>query len=394
MKTTRYIADSILGGITIEDELINELYETKELKRLARINHLGVVHFIYPMAKHYRLEHSLGVYELTRRTLEKIKPDNLSKTSSTYRAVLAAGLLHDLGHGPYSHLFELVSVKHHEEYSIEIIKDPSTEVYKAFEKIDKNAREEVIQILEGKHPLIWCNQLISSEVDMDRIDYLLRDSTSTGASYGQIDWNWLIKNARIHNGELVFKEKALTVIESLLLGRYHMNLAVYWNPKNVANQVLFRAWFERMAFLKKNNKLKTNYKFLDLLFDKKTMSVEDFLILDDSIWNYAVRYSTYEEDEIIKHIANMFLKQELPKIIFGEKEIEAFENSQDKNLKTQTWDIIDIKTDFSSYQKNNRFPSKIITNEGEVFVATDYSTVINNNPLNEKRLKRLGVKIY
>ncbi|NQX83330.1 MAG: HD domain-containing protein [Mycoplasmataceae bacterium] len=388
---TRYIADSILDGITINDELINALYESKELKRLARINHLGIVHFIYPMAKHYRFEHSLGVYELTRRTLKKLNPD-VSKT--TYRAVLAAGLLHDLGHGPYSHLFELISVKHHEDYSIDIIKNSKTDVYKAFEKFEPDARKQVIQILKGTHPVKWCNQLISSEVDMDRIDYLLRDSTSTGAAYGQIDWRWLIKNARIHNGELVFKEKALTVIESLILGRYHMNIAVYWNPKNVANQILYKSWFERMSFLKKQGKLKSKYRFLEKIFDREPMSVEEFLIVDDSILNSAIRYSMYEEDEIIKHIADMFLRQKMPKTIFGKEEVAFFEKSQDQKLKKQTWDVVDIATDFSSYQKNHKFPSKILTNDGKVFIATEYSSVINSNAVHKNRIKKLGVKIY
>ncbi|BDU67851.1 MAG: HD family phosphohydrolase [Candidatus Tyloplasma litorale] len=386
----KYIADSILNGITINDELILKLYEAKELRRLARVNHLGIVHFLYPMAKHYRFEHSLGVYELTRRMLEKLNP-NIDK--ATYRAVMAAGLLHDLGHGPYSHLFELISPKDHEEYSIDIILDPSTDVYKAFEEIEPSAREQVVQILKGEHPLQWCNQLISSEVDMDRLDYLLRDSTSTGAAYGQIDWRWLLKNARIHQNQLVFKEKALTVIESLLLGRYHMNIAVYWNPKTVANQMLYKGWFNRMSYLKSQNKLISTYKYLDKILDKKEMTVEEFINVDDSIVNSAVRYSMEEEDEIIKKIANKFINQIQPETIFGEKNVKTFISKQDKDLKGQTWEIIDIATDFNDYQKNHKFPSLILTNDNQVVQATKYSSVINDNPNEKRRVKRLGVKI-
>lgn len=387
---TKHIADSILDGITINDELINDLYKSRELRRLARVNHLGIVHFLYPMAKHYRFEHSLGVYELTRRTVEKLSPE-VDRT--TIRAVLAAGLLHDLGHGPYSHLFESVSAKHHEEYSIDIINDPNTDVYKAFEKHDPSSREQVVQILKGEHPLKWCNQIISSEVDMDRLDYLLRDSTSTGAAYGQIDWRWLIKNAKIHNDELVFKEKALTVVESLLLGRYHMNIAVYWNPKNVANQFLYTAWFNRMTYLYNKNKLKGKYRFLEKVFERKALTVEEFLIIDDSILNSAVRYSMYEDDKILLNIADKFLRQESPERIFGESNVNEFVNTEDKKLRGQTWDVIDIATDFNAYQKNHKFPSKILTNEGETVVATEYSTVISSNVTNKKKVKKLGVKL-
>lgn len=387
---TKYIADSILNGITIKDELILELYKSKELKRLARINHLGIVHFLYPMAKHYRFEHSLGVYELTRRTMIILQP-KVNKT--TYRAVLSAALLHDLGHGPYSHLFELVSVRTHEQYSIDIISDPNTDVYKAFELVEPKAREEALLMIQGKHPIKWCNQIISSEVDMDRLDYLLRDSTSTGASYGQIDWRWLIKNARIHNDELVFKEKGLTVIESLLLGRYHMNIAVYWNPKNVANQMLYKAWFERMIYLYEKGELTQDYRFLIKIFKKEPMTVEEFLIVDDSIFNSSVRYSMYEDDELIKYIADKFLRQEQPKTIFGEKEVEKFEKENDPALKGQTWEVVEIETGFSSYQKIHEFPAKILTNNGEVVNATEYSTVINTEGNTKYRNKKLGIII-
>jgi HD superfamily phosphohydrolase len=153
MKEIKYIADSILGGITIDDDLIYELYKTKELKRLSRVNHLGIVHFLYPMAMHFRFEHSLGVYELTRRAIHNLEKNGGEIDLLTKRTVMAAGLLHDLGHGPFSHLFEDVSPIHHEEYSTQIIADPNTEVYKAFEKIEPAAREGVIQILNGEHPI-------------------------------------------------------------------------------------------------------------------------------------------------------------------------------------------------------------------------------------------------
>ncbi len=389
MKHSKNIADSILNGITINDELILELYEAKELRRLARVNHLGIVHFIYPMAKHYRFEHSLGVYELTRRLVHQLKPD---VPKSTYRAVLAAALLHDLGHGPYSHLFEMISSLDHELYSIKIIRDENTDVYKAFEKFEPEAREQVVQILEGNHPLEWCNQIVSSEVDMDRLDYLLRDSQSTGAAYGQIDWRWLLKNARIVDNKLVFKEKALTVVESMLLGRYHMNIAVYWNPKNVANQITYKGWFKRMRHLKKEGLLKGTYRYLDKILLDEEMTVQEFVNVDDSIVNSAVLYSTEETDPIIREIAAKFLKQQQPEVIFGKIEIEKFISEQDPELKGQTWDVIDIATDFNSYQKKSAKPSLILTNEGDIVEATEYSTVINVDE-NNRRVKQIGVKV-
>lgn len=389
---TKYIADSILGGVTIDDELILDLYMTKEFKRLARVNHLGIVHFIYPMAKHYRLEHSLGVYELTRRVLDKLNPD---VPKDTYRAVLAAGLLHDLGHGPFSHLFELVSKYDHEDYSIDIINSVETEIYKVFEKHEPKAREQVIQILQGKHPLAWCNQLISSEVDMDRLDYLLRDSESTGAAYGQIDWRWLMKNARIHpkTNELVFKEKALPVIESMLLGRYHMNVSVYWNPKNVANQQLYKFWWMRMKYLYKNKLLIHNYSYLKKVLEDKKMTTTEFNNLDDTIFYSALRYSTEEKDEILTKISDMLLRHELPLRYFGDDEVNEFVKSQDEKLENQTWSVVDIPTNFKAYQKVHALPAKIWTHTDEIVSAVEYSSVINFRTDEKNRYKKLGVKI-
>lgn len=391
---TKYIADSLIGGVTIDDEFILDLYMTKEFKRLARVNHLGIVHFIYPMAKHYRLEHSLGVYELTRRVLVKLEAYKLVP-EDTYRAVLAAALLHDLGHGPFSHLFELVSGYDHEEYSVDIISSSETEVYKVFEKHSPSSREQVVQILQGKHPVPWCNQLISSEVDMDRLDYLLRDSESTGAAYGQVDWRWLMKNARIHKEtqQLVFKEKALPVIESILLGRYHMNVSVYWNPKNVANQQLYKFWWLRMKELYRTDKLVHQYAFLEKVLKDEKMTTEEFNKLDDTMFYSALRYSLEERDEHIKIIADMLLRHELPIRVFGDEKYDEFISSQDPELEDQIWSTVDIPTNFKAYQKKSASPALILKHTGEIVSAVDESSVINFGEDEENKYKKLGVKI-
>ena len=385
---TKYIGDSILGGITINDELIFALFETKEFKRLGRINHLGLVHYLYPTAQHNRLEHSLGVYELTRRILENLNPKT-SKT--TVRAVLACALLHDIGHGPYSHLFEFVSSTKHEYYSIAIIKDPNSEIYKAFEKYDPKARKQVVQILNNNHPLEWCNQMISSEIDMDRLDYLLRDSHSTGVFYGYVDWKWLLKNATLIDDRLVFKEKALAVIESMLLGRFHMNISIYWNIENVANQRLYTFWFNRMKYLHKSNKLKSDYQFLKPIFEDRIMTTDEFYNVDDSIVNSAIKYSTTEDDKIIREISTNFLRQQSPTKTFCTENVDEFISNQDPKLEKQTWEVVSVATDFGAYQKASSSPSLLLTKDGKVVEVADYSSVISN--VQKKQIRKLGVKL-
>jgi len=145
----KHITDSVHGGILIEDQFILDLIKTKEFKRLSRISHLGTTYMLYPMATHKRSEHSLGVYELARRALEKLKPEI---TQTTRRAILSAALLHDTGHGPLSHSFEKVSPVPHEEYTTRIMSGDS-EVSEVYAKYDSESQKQAIQILEGKHEL-------------------------------------------------------------------------------------------------------------------------------------------------------------------------------------------------------------------------------------------------
>jgi hypothetical protein len=181
----KQIADPVLGTITIEDPLILELLETKELNRLRNIGHLGLVHFVYPGATHNRYAHSLGVYELSRRLLQRM---NYDVPKDVEKAIMISALLHDIGHGPMSHLFEPLSVIEHEEYTIKLIKDEKSEVRKILEK-EEGLLEKVINIISKSEECKYkyAIQIVSSQIDVDRQDYLLRDSHYCGTSYGLID---------------------------------------------------------------------------------------------------------------------------------------------------------------------------------------------------------------
>jgi HD superfamily phosphohydrolase len=175
----KQIADPVLGTVKIEDELIAKLLNTKEFRRLNNVSQLGLTSFLYPSATHTRLSHSLGTYELTRRLLMRLKDvdDELSLS------LMIAALLHDLGHGPMSHLFELIHDVSHEEYTIMLIEDDESEISKILDEYPR-IKENVINIINKTHKEKFANQIISSQVDVDRLDYLLRDSYFCGTSYG------------------------------------------------------------------------------------------------------------------------------------------------------------------------------------------------------------------
>ncbi|NOQ50491.1 MAG: HD domain-containing protein [Mycoplasmataceae bacterium] len=385
------IVDSSLGMITIEDELILNLTNTKEFKRLARINHLGVANFLFPSATHTRLAHSLGVYELARRTLIELK---VKLPSSTNRAILVAALCHDLGHGPISHGFEHYLNITHEKQSELIILSKETEVGKVLSKMDKKAQIEAAQLMSGNHKLTWANQLISSEIDVDRLDYLMRDSHSTGTNYGLVEWRWLIKNIQIVDNRLTFTEKGIQAVEAIILGRYHMNQVVYHNPKAEAFNALFNWMMYRFIQLFKEGKLVHKYPIFEPIFMKKDLTVDQFHNLDDHNLHCLIfSGQNYETDPLLNKLCADFRNQKIPQIFYHENEIQKLEKKSKADEKGLTWDVIEQPFDFRYYLARGNSEALIYTREKQVLpirnVSTIFSTTMDSG---NKKIKRLGFK--
>ena len=169
---TKVLRDPVHGYIHVKYQVIWDCINAKEFQRLHRIHQLGGDFQIYHTAEHSRFSHSLGVYEITRRMCEEV--DSIAATLSEYEKiqVLCAALLHDLGHGPFSHFFETLHKKHHEQMTCDLILDPETEIHKALIKEDEALPQNVVLILTHKHPKPMMYQMISSQLDADRMDYL------------------------------------------------------------------------------------------------------------------------------------------------------------------------------------------------------------------------------
>ena len=201
LEKTKVFRDPLYGNITIEYKLIWDLIDTREVQRLRRIRQLSGVSMVFHTAEHSRFTHALGTYYIAMRMVNEVM--DLNKTFTDYEKIvfLCAALLHDVGHGPYSHAFEHVFGIKHELITIDMIENENTEINKVLAKYPMLA-SDIAGIIrhDGKFPLI--ESLITSQLDVDRLDYLNRDAEFTGATYGVVDVDRLIRVMRIVEGQI------------------------------------------------------------------------------------------------------------------------------------------------------------------------------------------------
>jgi uncharacterized protein len=245
------------------DRLLWDLINTREFQRLRRIKQLGVCEIVFPGANHSRFSHSIGVMHIARSFLARVRrvwPGLLDEESETL--VLAAALVHDVGHGPFSHSFESITGDCHESRTLEIVRDQSTEIHQCLESYQscadlawklsfffgENAANNGASAAEFPP---FLTQIVSSQLDADRFDYLQRDSHATGADYGRFDWKWLIHNLNLDHEKRRFylDRKALAEAERYVFARYHMYRTVYFHKTSRAAEVMLRLIFKRFKQL-------------------------------------------------------------------------------------------------------------------------------------------------
>ncbi|MEO7960080.1 MAG: HD domain-containing protein, partial [Ginsengibacter sp.] len=221
MAYKKIINDAVYGFITVDDELVYQIISHPYYQRLRRIHQMALAHLVYPGAVHTRLHHSLGAYHLMCNALAELRRKGISITEEEEQASKIAILLHDIGHGPYSHALENVLMENHshEEISILLMKKMNT----AFE----GRMQMAIDVFTNEYPKKFLHQLISGQLDVDRMDYLIRDSFFTGVSEGVIGYDRIIKMLTVVDGELMIEEKGIYSIEKFLISRRFMYWQVY-----------------------------------------------------------------------------------------------------------------------------------------------------------------------
>ncbi len=323
LKNEKVFRDPIHGYVSVKDQEIRALIDTREFQRLRRIKQLGTSHLTFHTAEHSRFSHSLGVYELTRRIIEEAFASHAEWDESERMLALCSGLLHDLGHGPFSHSFEKVFGLDHEEYSRMIILG-NTEVNAVLRTVAPDFPMKVASVIEKTYPNKLIISLISSQVDADRMDYLLRDSYYTGVSYGRFDLEKMIRVILPSKDGLLIKGSGMHVVEDYIMSRYQMYRQVYFHPVTSSAEVLLTMIFNRVKWL-----FHSGYQFkqapshFEPVFLAK-VSVEDYIRLDEAICLTYFALWQEEADTILADLCRRFMRRNLFKhVAFEETDTDA-----------------------------------------------------------------------
>ena len=228
------------------------LVDTREMQRLRRIRQLGLSFLVYPGAEHSRFAHSLGVLWLAWQMVERLS-HKVAVAEEDRVVAVAAALLHDVGHGPFSHAVEAVTGIDHEDWSRGLIEDPDSEVNRVLVGVDATLPERVVALLDkrgGAPP--WASDLVSSQLDADRLDYILRDGHATGVRIGNYDLARILALLDVADGHLAVHAGAQEAVEGYLLARFHMYKQVYLHKTSRSAERMLEAALRRAGVLQRN----------------------------------------------------------------------------------------------------------------------------------------------
>ncbi len=331
--------DPIHGGIELdgensEEKLILDLIETPEFQRLRRIRQLGFSFLTFYGAEGSRFVHSIGVFCVARQILNELQLNYGNFVGPQRTAILVAALLHDIGHGPFSHSSEPAFDFEHEEWTLKIIQG-KTSVNSLLKGYSKNLIKQVCDILQENTKEPWVSQVVSGQLDCDRADYLIRDSQQTGTKYGVFQLDRIIKSLQLEpvNGQirLVVSEKGIQAVEDYLFARYSMYLQVYHHKKTLASDALFSSLIKRAKdLLQAGEKIYCSSTLRKWLFGR--LSLAEFWRMDDThMWQHLHEWLDENKDEILTDLARRLLNRDLFKAQqlhnMSKKDIEAIRRS-------------------------------------------------------------------
>lgn len=313
LAETKVFKDPVHRYVYIDDQVIWDLIATSEFQRLRRIKQLGTTYLTFHGAEHSRFNHSLGVYEIVRRIVNKIEKET-GWTREDRLLCLCAALLHDLGHGPFSHSFEKVFSLDHEKFTQRILQE-DTEVNRVLKKINNDFPGKVAQVIEGTYEDKLVISLISSQIDADRMDYLLRDAYYTGVSYGQFDMERILRVMRPTDDKIIIKASGMHAVEDYIMSRYQMYWQVYYHPVTRSAEVILTKIFHRAKHL-----FEMNYDFdleptLLISLFKENVALADYLHLDENVVYFYFQRWQYESDDILSDLCDRFINRKLFKYV-------------------------------------------------------------------------------
>ena len=313
MPFRKIINDPVYGFITIDDELIYRVVSHPYYQRLRRISQMALACLVYPGAVHTRLHHSLGAYHLMCNALHELKGKGVEITAEEEQAAKIAILLHDIGHGPFSHALEdvLIEGMHHEDISMLIMK----EMNKQF----GGQLQLSLDIFRANHPKKFLQQLISGQLDVDRMDYLTRDSFFTGVNEGVIGYDRIIKMLIVHDGELMVEEKGIYSIEKFIVARRLMYWQVYLHKTVLCAEQMLKRIIKRAKLVNAQSSLPLNHFINEPIH---TVTLEEFCTLDDYDVVSAIKAWCHHPDIILSTLCRGIIDRQLLKISYSGEPID------------------------------------------------------------------------
>src|SRR5690625_3221505 len=313
LDEVKVFKDPVHRYVRVVDQVIWDLIATPEFQRLRRIKQLGTTYLTFHGAEHSRFNHSLGVYEIVRRIINKIEHREAWNKEERLLCLCAA-LLHDLGHGPFSHSFEKVFGLNHEKFTEKIVLG-KTSVNSVLKRVSHDFPQKVAQVINKTYHDKLVISVISSQIDADRMDYLLRDAYYTGVSYGQFDMERILRVMRPTEEEIVIKSTGMHAVEDYIMSRYQMYWQVYFHPVTRSAEVILMKIFSRVKTLYENGyQFKVSPTLLDALFNEK-INVEDYLALDDTVIYVYFKQWQKEGDAILRDLCSRFMNRKLFKYV-------------------------------------------------------------------------------
>ncbi len=392
MNKRKIFNDPVHGFITIPHELVFDIIEHPYFQRLRRIKQLGLSDYVYPGAIHTRFHHALGAFHLMRKALSILKIKGHHITPEEELAASIAILLHDIGHGPFSHTLEntLTDKVHHESIS---------KIY--MQRLNRHfngALDMAIDIFEGTYKKKFLHQLVSSQLDVDRLDYLTRDSFFTGVSEGAIAYERIIEMMNVYNDELVIEQKGIYSIENFIIARRLMYWQVYLHKTVLCVEMMVTKAVERARQLIADGKkldaspalsyfLNQHVTLSD--FETKPEVLEYYSSLDDVDLFAGFKYWRYCDDKVLSILSEAILDRRLFKIEisnndFSEEKVKQFNQKAMQKFgiseKEALYLVCSDSTSNYAYNPNeNRI--NILTNKGEVLDIAKASDQLNISAL-------------
>ena len=389
-KGLKIINDPIYGFITVPDQLIARIIDHPYFQRLRRITQMGCAHVVFPGARHSRFEHALGCLHLMQKAIRVLRLKGVEIEDHEEQALQIGILLHDIGHGPYSHTLESALIKStsHEELSLKFLESLNKEF--------DGALDLAIRLFRGTYPRKFLNQLIAGQLDIDRLDYLKRDSFYAGVAEGNINSERIISMFNVQDDELVVDAKGIYSIENFLIARRLMYWQAYMHKTCVSAEIMLRHVLERASELVHEKPALASGNLKKFLLPKSDQDdnddlLKDFAELDDIDIMYHIKKWSENDDAVLSELCNGFIKRKLLKIRISDEKVtqskirELEQKLKDRNGMSENeiaYFISQGKLTNIAYRSNDQ-PIRVRFKDGSIKEVAEASDQLNLKALTQ-----------